>query len=125
MTDEDVLFLSDLLPTGYQAAEMGDIERGDTVVVFGCGPVGLFAQLSARLLGARRIIAVDDVEYRLEFARRPRGGAGNFAEGDAVGARLKERTAGPRRDRRTDAGGPAAGGALAHPPLVPTLPPAG
>jgi threonine dehydrogenase-like Zn-dependent dehydrogenase len=57
MADEDVLFLSDILPTGYQAAEMGDIERGDTVVVFGCGPVGLFAQLSARLLGARRSIA--------------------------------------------------------------------
>jgi len=70
MHEEDVLFLSDILPTGYQAAEMGEIKPGETVVVFGCGPVGLFAQKSAWLLGAGRVIAVDHVDYRLEFARR-------------------------------------------------------
>ena len=114
MTDEDVLFLSDILPTGYQAAEMGDIERGDTVVVFGCGPVGLFAQLSARLLGARRIIAVDDVEYRLEFARRHRVETVNFAEVDDVVARLKEMTDGRGADVCIDAVGLEASGSIAH-----------
>ncbi|MBX3229251.1 MAG: glutathione-dependent formaldehyde dehydrogenase [Labilithrix sp.] len=69
MTDEQVLFLSDILPTGYQAAEMGEIKPGETVVVFGCGPVGLFAQRSAWLMGAGRVIAVDPVAYRLDFAR--------------------------------------------------------
>src|SRR5947209_14570910 len=62
MTEEEVLFLSDILPTGYQAAEMGSIKPGETVVVFGCGPVGLFAQRSAWLLGAGRVIAVDDLD---------------------------------------------------------------
>lgn len=70
MDDEEVLFLSDILPTGYQAAEMGDIRPGDAVVVFGCGPVGLFAQKSAWLMGASRVIAVDHLDYRLEFARK-------------------------------------------------------
>jgi threonine dehydrogenase-like Zn-dependent dehydrogenase len=69
MHEEDVLFLSDILPTGYQAAEMGSIQRGDTVVVLGCGPVGLFTQKSASLMGAGRIIAVDNLDYRLERAR--------------------------------------------------------
>ncbi|XXR47847.1 alcohol dehydrogenase catalytic domain-containing protein [Sorangium sp. So ce381] len=70
LSDEDVLFLSDILPTGYQAAEMGDIGPADTVAVFGCGPVGLVAQRCAWLLGARRVIAIDSVGYRLDFARR-------------------------------------------------------
>lgn len=70
LTDEQVLFLSDILPTGYQAAEMGEIKQGETVVVFGCGPVGLFAQKSAWLMGAGRVIAVDPVQYRLDFAKR-------------------------------------------------------
>jgi threonine dehydrogenase-like Zn-dependent dehydrogenase len=68
--EEDVLFLSDILPTGYQAAEMGDIQEGETVIVFGCGPVGLFAQKCAWLLGAGRVIAVDCLDYRLDFARQ-------------------------------------------------------
>jgi threonine dehydrogenase-like Zn-dependent dehydrogenase len=67
--DEDVLFLSDILPTGYQAAEMAEIKGGQTVVVFGCGPVGLFAQKSAWLMGAQRVIAVDHVPERLAFAQ--------------------------------------------------------
>ena len=70
MTEEQVLFLSDILPTGYQAAEMGEIKPGETVIVFGCGPVGLFAQKSAWLMGAGRVIAVDGVDYRLDFAKK-------------------------------------------------------
>src|SRR5436190_19573797 len=70
MDDESVLFLSDIFPTGYQGAEMGEIKPGETVVVFGCGPVGLFAAKSAWLLGAGRVISVDHVPERLEFARR-------------------------------------------------------
>lgn len=69
MEEEEVLFLSDILPTGYQAAEMGAIQEGDTVVVFGCGPVGLFAQKCAWLMGAGRVIAVDAEAERLAFAR--------------------------------------------------------
>jgi threonine dehydrogenase-like Zn-dependent dehydrogenase len=67
---DDAVLLTDAFPTGYQAAEMGQIREGDTVVVFGAGPVGLFAAKSAWLLGAGRVIVVDHVEYRLEFARR-------------------------------------------------------
>jgi threonine dehydrogenase-like Zn-dependent dehydrogenase len=70
MSDEDVLLLSDVLPTGYQAAEMGSIRAGDTVAVFGCGPVGLVAARSAWLLGAGRVIAIDRVTERLRFAER-------------------------------------------------------
>jgi threonine dehydrogenase-like Zn-dependent dehydrogenase len=70
MHEEEVLFLSDILPTGYQAAEMGSIDSGDTVVVLGCGPVGIFAQKAAVLMGAGRVIAVDALEYRLDFAKR-------------------------------------------------------
>jgi threonine dehydrogenase-like Zn-dependent dehydrogenase len=70
MHEEDVLFLSDILPTGYQAAEMGSISPGDTVCVFGAGPVGLMTMQSAWLMGAGRVIAVDRVGYRLEFAQR-------------------------------------------------------
>jgi threonine dehydrogenase-like Zn-dependent dehydrogenase len=67
---EDAVLLTDAFPTGYQAAEMGEIKAGDTVVVFGAGPVGIFAAKSAWLLGAGRVIVVDHVEYRLEFVRR-------------------------------------------------------
>ncbi len=66
---EDAVMLTDALTTGYQAAEMGDIQEGDTVVVFGAGPVGIFAAKSAWLLGAGRVIVVDHVEYRLEFVK--------------------------------------------------------
>jgi threonine dehydrogenase-like Zn-dependent dehydrogenase len=66
---DDAVLLTDALPTGYQAAEMGDIEEGDTVVIFGAGPVGIFAAKSAWLLGAGRVIVVDHVEYRLQFVR--------------------------------------------------------
>jgi threonine dehydrogenase-like Zn-dependent dehydrogenase len=69
LADEQVLFLSDIFPTGYMAAENCDIEPGDTVAVWGCGPVGLFAIASAYLLGAERVIAVDRFEERLRKAR--------------------------------------------------------
>jgi threonine dehydrogenase-like Zn-dependent dehydrogenase len=66
--DAQVLFLSDIQPTGYQAAVNGEIGPGSTVAIFGAGPVGLMAAASARLLGAERIFMVDEHEYRLEFA---------------------------------------------------------
>jgi threonine dehydrogenase-like Zn-dependent dehydrogenase len=93
MTEEDVLFLSDAFPTGYQAAEMGSIHPGDTVVVFGCGPVGLFAQKSAFVMGAGRVIAVDHLEYRLAFARQFAGvETVNFQEVDDVVTHLRKMT---------------------------------
>jgi threonine dehydrogenase-like Zn-dependent dehydrogenase len=69
MTDEQALACSDAFPTGYMAADMCDIKPGDTVAVWGCGPVGQFAIRSAYLLGAERVIAVDDVPERLQLAR--------------------------------------------------------
>lgn len=74
---DDAVLLTDAYPTGYQAAEMGDIKEGDTVVVFGAGPVGIFAAKSAWLLGAGRVIVVDHLEYRLEFVK-------NFAQCEIV-----------------------------------------
>jgi threonine dehydrogenase-like Zn-dependent dehydrogenase len=68
LTDEQVLFLSDILPTGYMAAENCDIQPGDTVAVWGCGPVGLFAVKSAELLGAGRVVAIDRFPERLAMA---------------------------------------------------------
>ncbi len=66
---EDAVLLTDVVPTGYQAAEMGEIKMGDTVVVFGAGPVGIFAAKSSWLLGAGRVIVVDCLDYRLEFVK--------------------------------------------------------
>ena len=66
--DEKYLFLSDILPTGWQAAAFADIKPADTVAVWGCGPVGLFTILSAKIQGARRVIAIDDVPERLQMA---------------------------------------------------------
>jgi len=69
LSDEQALFLTDILPTGFMGAELAEVAPGDTVVVFGCGPVGTFAQMCARLCGAARVIAVDPDEQRLELAR--------------------------------------------------------
>jgi threonine dehydrogenase-like Zn-dependent dehydrogenase len=74
---DDAVLLTDAYPTGYQAAEMGGIKEGDTVVVFGAGPVGIFAAKSAWLLGAGRVIVVDHLEYRLEFVK-------NFAQCEVI-----------------------------------------
>lgn len=69
LDDEQVLFLSDIFPTGYMAAENAEIEQGDTVAVWGCGPVGQFAIQSAWMFGAGRVIAIDKVPERLAMAR--------------------------------------------------------
>ncbi|MDO9487063.1 MAG: zinc-dependent alcohol dehydrogenase [Sphingomonadaceae bacterium] len=70
MEDDKVLFLSDILPTGWQAAENAEIEPGDTIAVWGCGPVGLFAIQSAFLMGAHRVIAIDHYPRRLALAKQ-------------------------------------------------------
>jgi alcohol dehydrogenase len=70
LADEDVIFLTDNLPTGYTGARWGEIRPGETVAVFGCGPVGLCAQLCARMFGPARVFAVDLLPYRLEVARK-------------------------------------------------------
>ncbi len=115
MEDEQVLFLSDILPTGYQAAEMGEVKAGETVVVFGCGPVGLFAQRSAWLLGAGRVIAVDHVAERLDLARRWAGAETvNFTEVDDVVLHLKRLTDGRGADVCIDAVGLEAAGSTLH-----------
>lgn len=67
---DDAVLLTDVTPTGYQAAEMGGIKKGDTVVVFGAGPIGLMAARCSWLFGAGRVIIIDHIEYRLEFARK-------------------------------------------------------
>jgi threonine dehydrogenase-like Zn-dependent dehydrogenase len=69
MDPDDAVLLTDVVPTGYQAAEMGGIQTGDTVMVFGAGPVGIMAARCAWLFGAGRVIIIDQEEYRLEFAR--------------------------------------------------------
>jgi threonine dehydrogenase-like Zn-dependent dehydrogenase len=73
LSDEKVLFLSDIFPTGYMGAEMCDIKPGDTIAVWGCGPVGLLAIKSAYMLGAERVIAIDRFPYRLRMAREKAG----------------------------------------------------
>lgn len=70
MDPDDAVLLTDVLPTGYQAAEMGGIKKGDTVVVFGAGPVGIMAAKCAWLFGAGRVIVIDHLEYRLDFVRQ-------------------------------------------------------
>lgn len=70
LSDEQVLFLSDIFPTGYMAAENCDIRRGQIIAVFGCGPVGLFAIKSAFLMGAEKVIAIDAIPERLALARQ-------------------------------------------------------
>jgi threonine dehydrogenase-like Zn-dependent dehydrogenase len=70
MDHDDAALLTDVVPTGYQAAEMGGIQRGDTVVVFGAGPIGIMAAKCAWLFGAGRVIVIDQLEYRLEFAEK-------------------------------------------------------
>lgn len=113
--DEDVLFLSDVFPTGYQAAEMGEIKAGETVVVFGAGPVGLFAAKSAWLLGAGRVIVVDQVPDRLESARDFASAETiDFREVDDIVLHLKEVTGGRGPDVCIDAVGLEADGSALH-----------
>jgi threonine dehydrogenase-like Zn-dependent dehydrogenase len=69
MDPDDAVMLTDVVPTGYQAAEMGGIQKGDTVVVFGAGPVGIMAAKCSWLFGAERVIVIDHIDYRLEFVK--------------------------------------------------------
>ena len=106
LPDEQVLFLSDILPTGYMGAELCEIEPGDTIAVWGCGPVGQLAIASAYLLGAERVIAIDRFEYRLRMARE-RAGADtiNYEQVESVPEALKELTGGRGPDACIDAVG--------------------
>lgn len=93
MSDEKAIFLGDILSTGYFAAENGGIRPGDTVAVFGCGPVGLFAIQAARLFGPSRVFAVDRVGYRLEMAESFGATPVDGSKGDQI-ERLKRETGG-------------------------------
>ncbi len=110
LPDEQVLFLSDILPTGYMAAENCGIEPGDTVAVWGCGPVGQFCIQSAWLFGASRVIAIDRVPERLDMARTiGRAETLNMEDG-LIPERLDEMTKGRGPDRCIDAVGAEAHG---------------
>lgn len=110
LEDEHALFLSDIFPTGYMGAELCNIQPGDTIAVWGCGPVGLFALASARLLGAERVIAIDRFEYRLQLARAKCGAETlNYEKVDVLEA-LKELTGGRGPDACIDAAGTEAHG---------------
>src|ERR1700710_388428 len=104
LEDDKVLFLSDILPTGWMAAENYEIENGDTIAVFGCGPVGLFAIQSAFLQGAHRVIAIDHYPHRLELAKSMGAEILNFDEVDVREA-LVEMTGGIGPDACIDAVG--------------------
>jgi S-(hydroxymethyl)glutathione dehydrogenase/alcohol dehydrogenase len=95
LSDEQVLFLTDIMPTAYWGNLIGGVTKGSTVTVFGCGPVGLLAQKFAWLLGAKRVIAVDYINYRLEHAKKyNKVEVINFEEHENTGAYIKEMTDG-------------------------------
>jgi threonine dehydrogenase-like Zn-dependent dehydrogenase len=104
LADEQVLFLSDILPTGYMGAEMCDIEDGDVVAVWGAGPVGQFAMDSARVLGAGQVIAIDKEPYRLRLAAEAGYTTIDFEVVD-VRSQLLELTGGRGPDKCIDAVG--------------------
>ena len=104
LTDEQVLFLSDIFPTGYMAAEHCEITPTDTVMVFGCGPVGQMAVKSALLLGAKRVIAVDTVPERMALARASGAETLDYAEG-GLQERLLDMTHGQGPDAVIEAVG--------------------
>jgi threonine dehydrogenase-like Zn-dependent dehydrogenase len=105
LTDDQVLFLSDVFPTGYMAADQCGIKPGDVVAVWGCGPVGLFSIASAYLLGAERVIAIDRVPERLQMARdKCRAETINYTEVDVYDA-LLQLTGGRGPDHCIDAVG--------------------
>ena len=109
MTDEQALFLSDIFPTGYMGAEMCNIQPGDTIAVWGCGPVGQFAIRSAFMLGAERVIAIDHVPERMRMAEASGAEVIGFGEVSVLEA-LKEMTAGRGPDACIDAVGMEASG---------------
>ena len=103
-SDEQVLFLSDIFPTGYMAAEQCNIQSGDTVAIWGCGPVGQFAARSCFMLGAERVIAIDRFPERLKMARDGGAETINYEETD-VYDRLMQLTGGRGPDSCMDAVG--------------------
>ncbi|MEG4013505.1 MULTISPECIES: zinc-dependent alcohol dehydrogenase [unclassified Microcoleus] len=109
LSDEQVLFLTDIFPTGYMAAENCDIQPGDTVAVWGCGPVGQFAIRSAFMLGADRVIAIDRIPERLQMAAAAGAEIINYEEIDA-GEAVTEMTGGRGPDACIDAVGMEAHG---------------
>lgn len=109
LEDDKVLFLSDILPTGWMAAENADIQPDDTVAVWGCGPVGLFAVQSALVMGAAQVIAIDHYPHRLELARKLGAKTINFRESNVLEA-LMEMSGGIGVDAVIDAVGMEAHG---------------
>ncbi len=106
LSDEQVLFLSDIFPTGYMAAENCGLQGGETVAVWGCGPVGQFAIKSAVMLGAERVIAIDRYPARLRMASEQSGAETlNYEEVDDLNQALKEMTGGRGPDACIDAVG--------------------
>jgi threonine dehydrogenase-like Zn-dependent dehydrogenase len=107
LTDEQVLFLTDVFPTGYMGAEFCDISGGEVVAVFGAGPVGQFAIASAVMLGAERVIAIDEYEYRLAMAVNKAGATDviDFSVDADIVEQLKELTGGRGPDAVIDAVG--------------------
>jgi threonine dehydrogenase-like Zn-dependent dehydrogenase len=114
VSDLDALPLTDAFTTGYQGAEMCDLKGGETVLVLGCGPVGLFAMWSAWAMGAGRVIAVDQEQYRLDYAREWLGVETlNFEDADVV-TTVKGMTEGRGADCTVDAVGCEAAGSAFH-----------
>ncbi|MEO8726352.1 MAG: zinc-dependent alcohol dehydrogenase [Acidobacteriaceae bacterium] len=112
LRDDQVLFLSDVFPTGYQAAENCNIKEGDTVAVWGCGPVGQFAVRSAFLLGAARVIAIDRVPERMKLAQAAGADIVDYTDVDNdIIETLKQMTAGRGPDSCIDAVGMESHGA--------------
>jgi threonine dehydrogenase-like Zn-dependent dehydrogenase len=105
LTDEQVLFLSDIFPTGYMGAEMCGVQGGDVIAVWGAGPVGQFAAASAFMLGAERVIVIDRFEYRLRMARDRGAETLNYLDVGSVPDVLKEMTGGRGPDACIDAVG--------------------
>jgi threonine dehydrogenase-like Zn-dependent dehydrogenase len=107
LSDEQVLFLSDIFPTGWFGADLCDITGGEVVAVFGAGPVGQFAIASAIMMGAERVIAIDQYAYRLEMARNKAGATDviDFSEDADIVEQLKELTGGRGPDAVIDAVG--------------------
>lgn len=105
LPDDQVLFLSDIFPTGFMAAENCDIKPGDVIAVWGCGPVGQFAIRSAFLLGATRVIGIDRFHERLKMARAAGAEIVNYGEVDDLVEELKWMTAGRGPDACIDAVG--------------------
>lgn len=111
MDEDDALLCTDALATGYFGAQLGDISEGDTVAVFGAGPVGLFAARSAWLMGAGRVIVIDHLDYRLEKARTfAYAETVNFMEVDDIVVAMKQATDGLGLDVVIDAVGAEADG---------------